>query len=522
MLLTWFFLILALIVIVLLLAAKPPAGAGNRPEEKTDLGASTRPVILIVIDSLMDAPLRETIQAGKAPALKYLRDHGHYYPRVISSFPTMSACIDTTLLTGMPPNRHHIFGLTYFHKQEGRVVNFGTGLKETFTIGLKNVLKDGLLNLNQHFINKEVKTIHEELAVPTASVNAIIMRGPHEQTLTVPWFATLLGLLPRTIAAKAPAFFSFGAMARLFRTSRPASGFFRYGFNDRYSSAELASLIQNGQLPLFTIAYFPSNDDAVHKKGPQEIKGIAKADVELQKVLSAFGSWEEAIRKATFIVIGDSGQTAMLPNKQEAYIDLTKLLHPFQIMPTKRKKPSARDQLVLCVNERMAYIYLIDETLTVEQVIHVLKEETRLDVIAWREQDWVYVVSGSTEGKLQFKPGGGYTDTYGQAWEISGDLSILDIRIQENQILEFGIFPDVLFRLCNVMDTGERVIVVTAAPGYELIGDSSPTHKGACHGSLHHLDSIVPMIVCGTDSSPDHFRIIDLKKWIIDMLSQKQ
>jgi predicted AlkP superfamily pyrophosphatase or phosphodiesterase len=519
MLLTWVWLILALIVIILLIAAKPPRIVGNRPQEKTDLG-ETRPVILIVIDSLMDAPLRETIQVGKAPALKYLKDHGHYYPRVISSFPTMSACIDTTLLTGVAPNQHHVFGLTYFHKQEKRVVNFGTGLKETFTIGLKNVLKDGLQNLNQHFINKEVKTIHEELAGPTASINAIVFRGPHERTLTMPWIATALGLLPRSIAAKAPSFFSYGGMSRLFKESKPASAFFRYGFNDQYSSSELASLIQNGQLPLFTIAYFPSNDNVVHKKGPQEIKGIAKADRELQKVLNAFGSWEEAIRKATFIVMGDSGQTAVIPNHQEAYIDLTKKLRPFHVAPTRRKKPRAKDQLVLCVNERMAYIYIVDDTLTEAQVVHVLKQEPKMDIIAWREQEWVYVVSGSAEGKVQFKPGGEFTDYYGHTWDISGDLSVLDISIKEDKTLDFGIYPDVLFRLYNVMDTANRVIVVTVAPGYELIGDSSPTHKGACHGSLHHLDSIVPMIVCGTDSTPDHFRIIDLKKWILSMLNQ--
>jgi hypothetical protein len=101
---------------------------------------------------------------------------------------------------------------------------------------------------------------------------------------------------------------------------------FRYGFNDKFSRMELVSLINKNLLPPFTLVYFPGNDNYVHRKGVSEIKGIQKADQELQKVLNAFPNWDEAIKKVTFIILGDSGQTNTLPDQKQAFIDLRKVL----------------------------------------------------------------------------------------------------------------------------------------------------------------------------------------------------
>ncbi|MGA8943362.1 MAG: alkaline phosphatase family protein, partial [Thermoactinomyces sp.] len=428
-------------------------------------------------------------------------------------------CIETTILTGTQPNQHHIYGLSYFHKQKKRIVNFGTGLRETLKTGLKTVLTDSLMHLNQKYISSEVKTIHEETALPTASINGLIYRGRYERKLFSPQIASLFGILPRQIPTRAPAFFSFAALSRIFSNTKYTSFRRRFGFNDSFTRMELSSLIKNSKLPAFTIAYFPSNDDPVHKKGPAETRGIIEADKELQKVLDSFGSWEEAIRKATWIIMGDSGQSHILPDKQAAYIDLRKRLRSYQIMPIRQLAPRAQDQLVLCVNERMAYIYILDSGLPTDEVVEALKKEPQLDIIAWKEKDWIYVVSGKLpEARFRFRKNGLLQDEYGQNWDLEGDLSVLDISITSDRI-KYGIFPDVLFRLSGVMDTGERVIVVTVAPGYELTGESSPTHKGGSHGSLHYLDSCVPMIVTGTDSEPKTLRFIDLKEWILELIS---
>jgi predicted AlkP superfamily pyrophosphatase or phosphodiesterase len=490
----------------------------NEQENQSQPSTKQKPVILMIVDSLMDPPLREAVQLGKAPALQFLMDHGQYYPQLVTSFPTVTPCIFSSLLTGSLPDEHHIYGLTFFHQGENRVVNFGTSAMESLVVGIRNVLRDCLENLNQTFLSPDVKTIHEELDGACATIGSAIYRGEKEHHLKIPFLATLFGILPRTIQTKGPEILSFGALHPISRSSKKRQPWFNYGLNNTFARMELVSLIHSGQLPPLSVVYFPENDKWVHRKGPSQIKGIAKTDQEIAYILEAFGSWEEAINQCTFIVIGDHGQAPLIADKKQAYVDLKKLLHSYSIMPTRRNRPQDSDQLIVCVNERMAYIYVIDEQIPILEVVTALKQESRIDVIAWEEKEWIHVFSGTQNGYLQFRPDGEYSDEYGQRWQIAGDLFLLDITVDKNQQLVYGIYPDVLRRLSGVMNTHPRGIVVTAAPGYEMITETSPTHRGAAHGSLHQLDSQVPLLICGASSMPKHLRMIDMKAWLLELV----
>lgn len=476
-----------------------------------------KPIIVLLIDSLMDTPLQEEIQAGRAPALQFLRDNGTYYQRVVSSFPTMSVTIDATMFTGEPPNKHEVYGLTYFNNQEKRVMNFGTGPKETFLFGLKKVLRASLMQLNQKIISNNVKTIHEELDKPTASINALIYRGKTNVTLKTPWLAWILGILPKKIETQAPEFFSLGSMHQISSSSRPKGLISDCGLNDHYAQMELISLITQAKLPSLSFVYLSDNDKYVHKKGSSEGKGIQKADQTIAKILDAFGSWEEAIQACNIIVLGDSGQTNMM--SENAYVDMRKILRPYSIMPLKRSSPLPEDQLVLCVNERMSYIYILDDKVSYQDIVKACKTEKKVDIIAWQEDGWIHVVNGQTDSALSFRSGGGYLDEYGQQWQLEGDISVLDLTIDALKII-YGTFPDALFRIAGAMHPSLRSVIVTVSPGYEMIGQGSPKHKGACHGSLHHLDSLVPMIVTGIKKGPDHLRLNNIKTWLLSILQE--
>jgi hypothetical protein len=467
----------------------------------------------------MDTPLQEELQAGRVPALQFLRDNGVYYPRVVSAFPTMSVTIDTTMMTGVPPNKHGIFGLTYYHQAHKKVYNFGTGPKEIFLFGLKRVLHAAMILLNQKLINHNTTTLYEASEKPIAAINAMIYRGKHKKKLKSPWITWLTGLLPRKIRTSVPEYFSFGSMAYLHRNSHPKGMFSQFGFNDRFSAMETIFLIKSGQLPPLTIVYLPKNDVIVHKKGTSEGKGIIHANNQIASILDAFGSWEEAISQCNFIVLGDSGQTNMM--NKDAYLDLRKVLEPYRIMPLSRQTPIARDQLITCVNERMSYITILDETITYQEIVRLCKKEKKIDVIAWQDHDgWIHVVSGQNEGALSFRPQGDYIDEYEQTWQLEGDISILDLILTEQNI-QYGIYPDALARLAGAMDPTSRNVIITISPGYELIGQGSPKHKGASHGSLHHLDSLVPMITTGIEQPPKHLRLIDFKEWLLQLMNNQ-
>lgn len=515
----WMSTILSLLLISMsLIGCK--AGERLQIQETTQ---AQKPVVLILIDSLMDKPLQEAIRQGRAPALAFLREKGHYFPHVVSSFPTMSVTIDSTLLTGTYADQHHVPGLSWYSEKEKRMVYYGYGPKEALKIDQPQVLLDAISQLNQSQLNPQTKTIHEALAdqgKDSASINAIVWRGKTEHVLKIPHLIEMAAQLPKELNVTGPKLLSYAAFAQLDPNQKRHTRIWRkYGMNDEFSAQEIAFLIAHDRLPPLTIAYFPENDMEAHRKGPMAIDGIENADKALQTVLDAFGSWDKAIEEVRWIVMGDSAQSAVQDDRQAATIDLRSLLAPYQISPISRPQ-QANDQIVIAANERMAYVYALDPQLPLSTIAGQLQREPRLDVIARKEGQSIIVTAGASSRQLTYKPGGPLKDEYGQTWTITGDPSVLDLTVRKRQ-LTYGKYPDALARLYGAMHSHPgRYVIVTVQPGYELITESSPTHiGGGAHGSLHAVDSLVPLLVTGTDSRPKSLRIVDLKEWVLRLVN---
>lgn len=503
---------------------QPNAPESNQAKLHTTSAGKTKPVILIIVDSLMEKPLREAIRQKSAPAFEFLIQKGEMIPKAVSSFPTMSVTIDSTLLTGTYADQHHVPGLVWYNSKEKRMVFYGNGIKEAMKIDQVQVFMDAVYHLNQEHLSKETKTIHEELAEKgkdSASINAIVYRGKTEHTLKVPPFLELAKDLPDTLKVKGPKLFSYAALARLDPDNARNSYFWKkFGMNNRFSAQDLAFLARRHQLPAVTIAYFPENDSTVHRKGPDELKGIIQADDALQRVLSAFGSWEKAVNEATWIVMGDSAQSHVYDDRQQATVELTPLLNGYRMAKLNRPV-SSDDQILISANERMAYVYALNDSVKISDIEKLLQKEEKLDLIAARDGSAIRITSGKSGGSLRYSPGGMYKDEYGQTWTLSGDAAIADIAMNGKRI-RYGKYPDILARLHGAMFSHEgRYVVVNAEPGYELIGESSLTHVGGgSHGSLHEKDSLVPVIVAGTPSRPKTPRMVDFKDWIMRLTNE--
>ncbi|MGW8959389.1 alkaline phosphatase family protein [Paenibacillus sp. NPDC055715] len=485
---------------------------------------NVKPVIVILIDSLMNKPLQKAIQEGRAPAMQYLLKKGQYFPQVVSSFPTMSVTIDSTLLTGTYADRHHVPGLVWYSDPRKRMIFYGNGIKEAFKIDQMQVFMDAICQLNQVHLNKKTKTIHEELAdkgKESASINAIVYRGRTEHVLKVPRFIANSNRVPEQLRITGPKWFSYATFAQLDpKNSWNTPPWKKFGMNDEFSAKETAFLINQKKLPGVTIAYFPENDNLVHKKGPTQLEGIEKADQALQGVLNAHGSWEQAVKNAIWIVMGDSGQSAVYDDRQAATVEIKPLLNHYRIAKL-NQSVRKEDQIVISTNERMAYVYAIDDNVELSDVVKHLQKEEKLDIIAMKDdKNNIRVTRGKNNTMFSYRPGGNFTDEYGQSWTLSGETSLVDITINNNRI-KYGIYPDVLARLYGAMYSHEgRYAVVTVKPGYELVGESSPTHiGGGAHGSLHEKDSLVPLIISGTNTRPKTLRIVDIKDWILQLVN---
>ncbi|MED1739598.1 alkaline phosphatase family protein [Bacillus swezeyi] len=481
-------------------------------------------VIMLLIDSLMDEPLKEAVKSGQAPALQFLLENGRYVPEVVSPFPTMSVNVDSTLLTGVNSDKHKVPGLVWYNKEENRIINYGSHIRELLKLGIKQSSKDVFYNLNQVHLSKQVKTLHEELAEKgheTCSINALMHRGSQDGYLHVPMLFSWIMGLNQKMKIDAPQLFSYGGFSKL--SSANLSLLKKFGFNDRFSVQELNHLIKSNLVPPLALVYFPDLDQHVHKHGRFDVKGVAKADRHVQRILNSFQSWEEALKHHIWITLGDNGQAWISQHKKEALIDLRGLLDSYQIVKLKRGvKPD--DQIVLAVNERMAFVYPLDKAkIPLNQIADVLNKDERIDIISWKnEMNAIEVTSGGREGKLTFKPGGAATDEYGQSWTLEGDIRLLDLTVNKNKIA-CGQFPDALERLYTSFFSHKGdYLIVNAKPGYEFIGEGSPTHVGgASHGALHKQDSLIPMIITGTDSAPKYKRLIDVKEWIVDLVESQ-
>ncbi|ASN07428.1 phosphodiesterase [Virgibacillus necropolis] len=484
--------------------------------------STSKPVVLVVVDSLMDEPLQKAIGEGRAPAFAFLSKHGQYFHEVVSSYPTMSVTIDSTLLTGTYANQHRLPGLVWYSQNDNRLVNYGSGKKEVFTLGVKQVLKDGIYNLNQEHLGKNVKTIYEDLderQAHSASINGLIYRGNQDHNLHVPKIASTLNILPDTFHVKGPTLLSMGSLSQYSPENNGQTNIWQeLGFNDTFTANEVKHLIQNDSLPSFTLAYFPDLDHRIHKHGPMDLKGIEKVDQHLQTILDAYPTWDEAIEEMTLIVSGDSSQSKIGNDRTESLIDLTLLSKRYQVAEL-GEPITKKDQIVLAVNERMAYINLLDDKITFSEMASKLMDDSRISFIAWKDEEGNHVLSEESNKKLTFQPEGKYTDHYHQEWDISGDFSILDLSVNKQNEIKYGDYPDALARLYGALHSHKgRYLVVDAKPGYEFIGEHSPTHDGgAGHGSLHKRDSLTPMIITGTNTQPEHERIVDYKEWILEL-----
>lgn len=485
-----------------------------------------KPVIMLVIDTLMDAPLQNAIQNDHVPALKFFMDNGNYFANLVSPFPTMSVNVDTTLLTGTYCNQHQIPGLVWFNHNENRLINYGTHIRELWKLGLSQSLEDILFNLNNKHISHNVTTIHEDLeseGKESASINALIYKGSTEHYYDLPKLLTWFTHIDKNRSTKASRLFSYGVLSKLNPSKKFQRFWQKFGFNNSFAIQELNHLISNNNVPPFTIVYLPDLDKGVHKHGRMYLKGIKKIDQQLQNILQTFHSWDEALQQYTWILIGDNGQAWIDSNPKEALVDLRKLFKNYKVMKLKQGV-TADDQIVLAVNERMAYIYTLNtENLPVSTLVEELENDKRIDVIAWKDGLCIKVKSGFKKGILRFNPNGEYFDEYNQLWFVEGDMDILDLTLTDKKI-SYGDYPDAFARLCSSLHSHQGdFLLASCKPGYEFIGEGSPTHVGgASHGGMHKQDSLIPMIVTGTDTRPPYLRMIDLKEWILSLTLERK
>lgn len=482
-----------------------------------------------MIDSLMPHVLEQCIEKRMVPALQFFRENGWYWKECTSVFPTMTASVDFSLITGEYPDQHRVPALIWYDSEENRLINYTNGALPVWKLGFLPCTRDVLCNLNDKHFNAHIPTIYEELADrgrTSGSINLIARRSYHKYKVRIPFLLSLATKFQKFEDVSGPDLLSIGSVVRP-KLNPPLpwgwdeTVFKKYGVNDSFAIRVLNHLIKHQLLPDFTMVYLPDNDHQVHIHPRRACEILQKVDKHLQAILNQFTSWKDALDNYTFIITGDHGQT-IIGSDEKSKINLEQLLSGLTITGY-GKKVKEGDDIVLANNERMTFIYLLKTQLE-SVVISRLQGDSRIDVIGWKKGDWVQVCSGNKKGTLCFRKNGPIRDPYGQSWEIRGDLDLLDLTLENGQQLFYGDYPDALARLYGALFSQEmNLIACTAKPGFEFKSAYAPTHlNGGSHGSMHKTDSTIPLIISGAlgDRPFNQVRLVDLKDYILQLLTE--
>ncbi|WP_202076886.1 alkaline phosphatase family protein [Caldalkalibacillus salinus] len=526
--------LILLLTITLVACQGPNQGTEQQAQQegKAGGGQTHKNVVFIILDSFSSELMDRALKQDKAPALRYLKEHGQYYKNMVTPFPSMSVSVESSLVTGKHPHEHGVRGLSWYLPQEARMVNYGSSFYSLIAKGgidgAREGINDALFHLNQTHLSKDTPTIFETLEeqqVRTGAINMLIYRGHHSHQLSLPYGIENILNLPDKWEVKAPEVFTLGRFSKskdIQQVKENDHLLAKLGLNDEYAVKAFVSLVKHDKQPDLTMLFLPDFDHLEHEEGPENVDRFLAVEQGIQDILNAYDSWEKALDENIFIVLGDHGQVKVQDEEAEAEIDLHQMFHQYQVSPL--EDPDQGD-VTLGVNQRMSYVYDVHQQGLLPRLAQEASQDKRVDIVAWQEQDWIQVRSPETDAQFRFKANGEWEDEYGQSWTIEGNPEAADLQLDtHNKHITFGDYPDALQHIYSALQNQPvPTLILSAKPGHSFYAEGIPTHPGgADHGGLHEQDISSAMIVAGTDQSLEQPRVVDLKQYIISLLTDKK
>jgi len=452
-------------------------------------------VVLVVIDGLTPALLDRALEEGRVPAIAELVDRGTQGVGV-TTFPSVTPVCLTTIATGAHPDVHGIPHLAWYHRGEGRIVEYGSSFTAMRAVGARQAFRDAIFAMSHEHVNRDATTVFEaveDAGLAPAAINFTSYRGRTRHPIRLPalaarnrWYEAAYG--PRR-------FFFFN----LFESDDTGAGLAvrsrTEGSNDAYAGAIGRWLVTRDGFD-FLVFYLPDFDYASHLAGPSSpLDALARADAAVGQLADAAGGPDELVERYGVVLCSDHGQTHVehVARLQEPFSDLA-LLAP------RRGDPSAAEAVVTGSNRSGMVYRLPGCPLDVRGLAQRLDGWEAADVVLFREgEDAVARREGE---ELRFRPDG-------EGWRTSGDPGLLD---EER-------YPDGLSRAWHALacrNAGE--VLVSAREGWELADLGGRSHAGGgSHGSLLAGDSRVPLVTAGLErvSLPDDPSLTELAPLVL-------
>ncbi len=482
-------------------------------------------LVLTYVDSLRTDMLERAVDEGRAPTFGALLERGTLVPDCVSSFPSVTPVACAEMVTGVAADRHGISGMNWFHRLERRYVEYGSSLEATRTVGVFRALYDLVYNMNLAHLSPEVETLFERLddaGVRTACTPFLIYRGRHRHQVS------LEGLLRRAVETTrlkfrhhtwGPAELFYGDLY----ASRdvPCKSTSIPGSRDGYSACCAAELERAGDYD-FLLFSLPDNDNYSHRHGPEaSVESIGKADHCFAKLIEAAGGLDAFLADHALILLADHAQTPV-----DRGLPLAELLGREWVVLAPSDDRPERAQLAVSPTGRAAHVYLLPgegERAEHGEVARYLAQTEGVDLVCWLEdaggkplprlgtgmsaEGQIKAVVERRGKQLRFRPGEEIEDLRGARWDLEGDPEVLKAVVKDDRIRSDE-YPDPLSRAFTALTAPHAGdFVLSLASGYEAVDWGGVSHAGGgSHGSLHHGDSLGPLLFvgCGPDDPNEH------------------
>jgi predicted AlkP superfamily pyrophosphatase or phosphodiesterase len=412
------------------------------------------------------------------PALGLLHEAGTYR-RGTTTFPSVTPVCLTSIATGAHPDTHAIPHLVWYHRDEARVVEYGSSFAAVRAAGTRRSMRDSIFAMCNEHLDHEAVTVFEALedqGFEDAAINFTCYRGRtrHALKLRVPgrnrWYESALG--PRR-------FFFFNLYesdetgAGLAIRSRPE------GSIDTYAATVGRWLVTRDGFD-FLVFYLPDYDYASHAAGPEGARAeLERADACIGELMAAAGGPAEFLERYAVVVCSDHGQT-----KVEEVSSLPDAFRGLDVFTGRRAEDPRGADVVVTASNRSGMVYALDER-PIRELAERLDGFPGVDVVLFREDG--EAVARKEREEVRFAPENG-------GWRVSGDELILDSAA----------YPNAYERSwCALACQNAGEVIVSAAAGWEFEDLGRRHHGGGgSHGSLLAGDSMIPILAAGFDEEP--------------------
>src|SRR3954467_11187385 len=248
-------------------------------------------LILAVIDGLGPALLDRVVAAGRAPTLAHLQELGERTDACASIFPSLTPVCLSSLITGRHPAGHRIPSMNWYHRDEGRYVEYGSSFSASRGFRIPPPLNDTIFNMNAEHLPADVPTVFEALddaGVRTAGTTYLMYRGRHEHQPAVDTALARLATQGFRKPVLGPREFFYADIFSSRRTGcRAQLGL--PGVRDRHAGCVGAYLVEHDLFD-FLLLSLPDNDTHSHRNGPfAQVSSIAEADRQIERLMHAGG-----------------------------------------------------------------------------------------------------------------------------------------------------------------------------------------------------------------------------------------